>query len=272
MLLKGTSHEFELGPQVAQDDRFNIFLCTKVGEPDKVFLFVVAQEGMNPAVDRWAYMLKELAQHAERLEQKYDSIKKDPKDCLNYQLGFPAVVDTFKSPKKRQIMILAFEHSTPSAMVPIARMVERDRLRVDIKTSVWMMGKMLKILAFAHSQEISVGLIDSGTILIDPEQHYVNFFDWSEAKIVQPLTEDIKRQEISEAASVVIEALEGNPDDRTIPNNEGVEGERYCAHLWTLADGLNSDASVAHERFYQFVEGLWKRKFYPFTTFSRTGV
>lgn len=270
MLLKGASHEYELGPQVAQDDRFDVYLCTQVGSPEKVFLLVVAQEGMNSIVDRWAFMLKELAQHAERLEKEYATVKTNPKDLLNYQLGFPVLVETFKSPKKRRILILAFENSTPSAMVPIAKMVERDRLRVDIKTSVWMMGKLLKVLAFAHDQNVSVGLVNSGNILIDPDQHYVNVFDWSAAQMCpSPLDDETKRGEIADAAKVVVDALGGSVSDRTIPNNEGEEGEHYCAHLWTLTDALTCDASLAHEHFYQLVEGLWKRKFYPFTTFTR---
>lgn len=271
MLLKGASNDYELGPQVAQDDRFDIYLCKQAGNSEKDFLLVVAQEGMNAVVDRWAFVLRELAQHAERLEREYAAIKKNPKDCLNYQLGFPVLVETFKSPKKRRIMILAFENSTPSAMVPIAKMVARDRLRVDIKTSVWMMGKLLKILAFTQSQNISVGLLDSGNILIDPEQHYVNVFDWSEAQINPSSLDDAtKQREIGEAANVIVDALGGDVNAHTIPNNEGDEGERYCAHLWTLVEATSvSDAAAAHKLFYEFVETLWARKFYPFTTFSR---
>lgn len=271
MLLKSASHEYELGQQVAQDDRFDVYLCTQVGNPEKVFLLVVAQEGMNPIVDRWAFMLKELAQHAERLEKEYATVKTNPKDLLNYQLGFPLLVETFKSPKKRRILILAFNNSEPSAMVPIAKMVERDRLRVDIKTSVWIMGKLLKVLAFAHDQNISIGLIHSGNILIDPDQHYVNVFDWSAAQVSpSSLDDETKRREIADAAKVVVDAIGGDAGGRTIPNNEGEEGERYCAHLWTLVEAASvSDTTMAHERFYQLVEGLWKRKFYPFTTFTR---
>lgn len=269
MILKGNETTYELGPMVAQDDRFNIHLCTKADDVNKSFLLVAAQEGMNSVVDRWGFVLKELAQRATRLEEEYALIRKDLHDVLNYQLGFPVFVDSFKSPKKRQILILAFANSEPSAMVPIARMIQRDKLRIDMKTSVWMMGKLLKILAFAHDQGISVGPIHTGKILIDPDKHYVNFFDWSETQISVSLGDETKRTEISDAAMVIIEALGGDASNRTIPNNEGDEGERYSAHLWTLVDALLPDAATAHKRFYEFVEKLWTRKFHPFTTFRR---
>ena len=64
----------------------------------------------------------------------------------------------------------------------------------------------------------------------------------------------------------IVDALGGDAETRSIRNDEGEEGERYIAHLWTLVDGLFRDADVAHGRFYQLVEKLWQRKFYPFTT------
>lgn len=268
MNLKGILGEYQLGPAVARNDGFDVFLCTPVDNSTKNYLLVRSQETTNPIVDRWAFILSELAKQAAHLEAEYALIKTDPKDILNYQLGFPRLIEAFKSPENRQIMILAFRHSEPSEMVPIARMIQKDKLRVDLKTSVWMMGKLLKILSFAHGQGIGVGLINTGTILIDPDRHYVNIFDWSTAQISSSLTDELKRKEIAQAATVVIQALGGDVAKRTIPNhNEGEKGERYCAHLWTLVDALFADATVAHKAFYQLVDKLWKREYHPFTTF-----
>lgn len=272
MIVVGNDHRYDLGPLVAQDERFDILTCSTIEDAPKHFLLVAATDGHNPIVDRWAFTLAELARHARRIEEEYAKVKKDPNAFLNFQLGFPRLVETFPSPKKRRIMILAFENSEPSAMVPIARMVRKDRLRVDLKTSVWMMGKLLKILAFAHQQGISVGTLGSGTILIDPDQHYVNIFDWSDARISPKLDDETRRSEIVSAAVAIVEALGGDADERFIHNSEGEEGERLIAHLWTLCDGVFRDADVAHGRFYQLVEKLWGRKFYPFTTYSIEGV
>lgn len=272
MIVVGNDHRYNLGPLVAQDERFDVHTCSTIEDSPKDLLIVAATDGHNPAVDRWSFTLGLLARHARRVEEEYAKVRTDPNVLLNYQLGFPRLVETFMSPKKRRIMILAFENSEPSAMVPIARMVRKDRLRVDLKTSVWMMGKLLKILAFAHQQGISVGSLGSGTVLIDPKEHYVNVFDWSNARIAPKLDNDATRSEIVSAALAIVEALGGDADERFIPNNEGEEGERLIAHLWTLCDGLFCDANVAHGRFYQLVEKLWGRKFYPFTTHPIEGV
>lgn len=265
-MLQGALNEYQLGERVARNDRFEIFFATPADNPKRLCLIVVAQEGKNPIVDRWAYILTVLAEHAARLEEEYQTIRTDPSDVLNYQLGFPILVEAFKSPENQQIMVLAFEYSTPSEMVPIAKMIRKERLRVDLKTSVWVMGKLLKTLSFAHSQGLSVGVINTGTILIDPERHYVNVFDWSAAQISSSLTDQTKRKEIAQAGEVVIRALGGDVTDRMIPNDtEGDKGERYCAHLWTLVDGLFVDAAVAHKSFYQLVDTLWERGYHPFT-------
>jgi hypothetical protein len=270
--LTGVLNEYQQGAKVAVNNQFDIHLCTPADNPKKSCLLVTAREGKNPVVDRWAFILKELAQHAERLEEEYALTKTDPNSFLNYRLGFPTLVETFKSPAGQQMMIVEFEHSEPSAMVPIARMIQKDEFRVDLKSSVWMMGKLLKILAFAHDQGISVGPITTGKILIDPDQHYVNVFDWSAGQMsTPPLTDELKQQEIAQATNVIVDALGGDVTQRTIPNNEGEEGERYIAHLWTLVDALFRDANLAHERFYQLVEKLWGRTFHPFTTFTRKG-
>ncbi len=271
-MLNGTLNEYQQGVQVARNKRFTIHFCTPADNPTKIDLLVAAEEGKNPLVDRWAFILQELAEHAVRLEDKHALTKTDPESFLNYRLGFPTLVETFKSPEGQQMMVVRFENSETPAMVPIGRMIQKDNLRVDMKTSVWMMGKLLKALAFAHDLGINVGPITPGKILIDPEQHYVNIFDWSEGLISSPpLTDELKQQEIAQASMVIIDALEGDIDNRTIPHDDGEEGDRYAAHLWTLVDGLFVDATVAHAAFYQLVEKLWGRTFYPFTTFTRKG-
>lgn len=269
MILKGSLGEYTLGTKVGGNKQFSIYLCKPDDDSGRDYVLVVAKDGMNGIVDRWGFVLKELMQHAKRLEDEYASVKTDANEFLNYQLGFPILMETFNSPEKRKILILRFENSEPENMVPIARMIEKDNLRVDMKTSVWMMGKVLKLLSFVHRQKVSVGPINTAKVLIDPDEHYVNFFDLSAAQITHGLTKEAKKQEIIKATSVVLEALQGDVSNRTIPNSEGKEGERYSAFLWQLFDGKFSDASVAHKRFYEFVNKLWERKFYPFTTYKR---
>lgn len=270
MFVQGETCRYDVGRKVAENPRYKVHLCTSDDEDSQNLLLVVAQDGQNGVVDRWAYVLRELARHAQRVEEEYSRVKTDPDAVLNYQLQFPRVVETFKSPKGRRIIILAFESSEPSAMVPVARMIRKDNLRVDTKTSVWMMGKLLKLIGFAHSQNIALGTIANGTVLIDPDRHYVNVFDWTAATLSHvPLTEEDKRKEVLQASHVIVDALGGDLRQRKIPNDEGEEGERYNAHLWTLADGIYADADQAHLRFYQLVDRLWERGYHPFTTLPR---
>lgn len=270
MIVQGETCRYDVGRKVAENPRYKVHLCTQEGGDPESLLLVVAQDGHNGVVDRWAYVLRELARQAQRVEEEFALVKTNPDAKLNYQLQFPQVVETFKSPKGRQIMILAFESSSPSAMIPIARMVSKDKLRVDTKTSVWIMGKLLKLIGFAHAQNISLGAIANGTVLIDPDRHYVNVFDWTAATLSHiPLTEDDKRKEVVLASHVIVDALGGDLRQRTIPNDAGEEGERYNAHLWTLVDGIYPDADQAHLRFYQLVDQLWERGYHKFISLPR---
>ena len=212
-----------------------------------------------------------MAQYAEKLEEKYISHRANPKDRLNYQWHFPAIVETFLSPEqKRKVLVVRFIDSNASQMVSIAKMVRKDNLRVDIKTSVWILGKLLKALLFFHDQRISVGEVSIGKILIDPEQHFVNFFDLSLATFSQePLDEETCRAGIVQATQVVMEVLGVDLDSGEYPYPADEEEVRYLEHLRLMEEGIFGDVQLAHQRFYELVESLWGRKFHEFTTLTR---
>ncbi len=262
---------YEAGKLVGTTEGFRLYLYVQV-ETGKAFLFQVAQEGQNGLLDRFGYVLNELKQNALHLEKEYAKVREDPKVLLNYQLGFPELVDTFLVDGTR-INVLGFRNvENPAAMVPIARMVKKDHLRVDMRTSVWIMGKLLKLLVFAHSQGISVGRINAGNVLLEPDQHYAVLFDWTASQFYSnQVPPEIRKKEISQAAKTVIVALGGNVGNRMIPD-DGDEGYgRYRDHLLRLSDGAESNPSKAHERFYKLVDGLWQREFYQFTTYQMKG-
>ncbi len=269
-IVQGKEFSYHVGSLVAKTGSFQFYLCEQVETGRSCFLQVALEVEKNGVLDRASYLLRELLDRSDKLEEEYAKVKEDPKDLLNYQLGFPELVETFLSSKGFRVNILAIrEVEQPQNMVPLARMVHKDRLRVDLRTSVWIMGKLLKILTFAHDQGIAIGQVSAGNIMIEPDQHYVVVFDWSAAQI---LTDEVPRAtqqaEISQAAQAVILALGGKVGARFIPD-DGEEGyDPYTNHLWRLAEGVESNAGKAHERFYGLVDGLWKREFYPFTCHS----
>lgn len=256
--------------EVAKTRRYHLYLCVQEETGRQCLLQIATTAENNGELQRAAYILGELARHADKLEEEYKKVKTDPNVLLNYQLGFPELVDSFICHEQsgRQINILAFRNvEDASDMVPIANITAKDHLRIDLRTSAWIMGKALKLAGFAHAQGFSIGLATGTNILIDGERHYVVIFDFTQAQIFEKeVPEEIRRQEISEAARAVITVLDGEAETGLFPEDIVTEENmEYIRYLLKLARGNVGDAREAHKTFYEIVDRTWKREFYPFT-------
>jgi hypothetical protein len=259
------------------DKKFRTYRCIQEETGRECLLRIAAAAKYNAELHREAYVLKELAKHADMLEKDYGTIKTDPKAFLNYKLGFPELVDsfTFQEQGGRQVNVLAFKNVEKVIdMVPLINITAIDHVRIDLRTSAWIMGKLIKLFAFVYDQGISVDLTTDENILINGEQHYVMFFDWTKASWSEDLQIDpmkVQRREIAQAASAVVVALGGNVKTGFFPiegNEEGTEKGRkeYIKYLLQLARGnMSVDAITAHKEIYRIIDGTWERAFHPFT-------
>lgn len=266
MIIKNGSRSYVVGQEVARAPRYNLYMCT-TKDGRECLLQVAASQEFNGSLDCEVYVLKTLKTSADALQEEY--ARDNPDKFLNYDLGFPEVVDSFVCSEQgnRRINILAFRNvSQVSKMVPISGIVKRDKLRVDLKTSAWIMGKLLKMLSFAHNEGIAVEKVGGDNILIEPDQHYVLIFDWSKAKVYTgEIPAEVRRLEISRAAKTVITVLGGDFQKEEIPDDGEECFAGYREVIFEIANGDFNDALRAHQKFYEFVEKNWKG-FYPFTT------
>jgi hypothetical protein len=271
MEISSGSGVYRVGKAVAEMDTYNLYLCQD-GSDRECLLQIGASSAQNGIISRIAFVLGELKQRADQLEQGYEKVKKDPKQTLCYDLGFPELVDSFVCPEQgdRRVNILGFRNvAKVSGMVPLYNLTKKDRLRVDLRTSAWILGKGLKMLVFAHECcGMAVHDMTEENVLIDPEQHYVVVFDWagSETFPTGIVPEEVAREDIAQLAKAVITVLGGNPETEELPGG-GEEGtELYKEHLLRLARGSERSVVRAHKELYQILDTLW-HGFYPFTTF-----
>ena len=269
MEVKNGASLYRVGKLVADNGKYRIYICTQGSADGQCLLQVATSAEHNGDLDRSAYILKELEGKSDRLEAEFAKVKPDPNLFLNHDLGFPKVVDSFTCVEQgnRRINILAFRCvEDVSRMVPLDTLTTKDHFRVDLRTSAWIMGKSLKLLTFAHGEGIAVGMM-MGNILIEPNEHYVVIFDWSEAKTAATgeLPAVDKRKDIAEAAQAVFAAIGGNLEDGSVPDVDDTT-QAYVDHLLLLTRGGTSDAEMAHCQFYELVDATWPREFYPFTT------
>ena len=273
MNLKGRKDEYcVIGDKVAETETYRLYLCEQVATGRECFLQIALSAAGNAALDRMAYFLDELQARAEELEVEYATVRTDPKKVLNYGFQFPELLDSFVSSEQggRKVNILAYRCvDAINAMVPIQTIMSKDSKGVDLRTSAWILGKLLKLLTFAHSQHISIGRLDESNVFIEPDKHYVLVFDWSGARIEQGgVSADVARQEIMAVARLVITFLDGDHQKRFVPEQSMDDGfALYTQHLFQLAAGSSASAEDAHAAFYKLIgsQGLkWKGK-HPFT-------
>lgn len=274
MIVESDSQRYLVGDRVADFGAYRLYLCKQENTGRQCLFQIAADIGRNGLLDRAAYLLTELKRSSDELEEEYALVRKDPKVLLNYDLGFPELVDSFicHGQGGRRVNILAFRNvEDVGRMVPIRNITEKDHRRVDLRTSAWIMGKTLKLLEFAHSQGITVGRVDGANILIEPDEHYVVLFDWSDAHThADTIPRKTTSNEIAQAAQAIITVLGGDFKTRSFPNDGEETFVRYTDHLLRLADGSQHTAETAHEEFYELIDGLWRREFYPFTFHTLT--
>jgi serine/threonine protein kinase len=189
---------------------------------------------------------------------------------LNYQISFPKLVESAVSDKdglRFNVLDLSSACDDISELGAVSQFASRELVRIDAGTSVWVMGKLLKFLAFVHGEGVSVRDLSGDNVLVHRERHYVLVFDFCSALLYPEGVPNGERcEDVSEAAKTVIGFLGGDPDGGTIPPDKELTDSRYEDTLRDLASGTVGDALKAHGEFYDLVDTIWERSFRPFTT------
>ncbi len=270
MKIANNSKIYQVGEKVAEAGSYRLFLCIQEETGRQCLLQIATSIGNNSELDRGAYILGELKRCSDETEEEYAKVRKDPKSKLNYHVGFPELVDSFicNDQEGRRVNIFAFRSVTNvSNMIPLTYITEKYHLRIDLRTSGWIMGKALKIIDFAHSNGIAIKSTAGNNILIEKDNHYVLIFDWTDAQMYPgEILIDVRTNDISQAAKAVITVLGGDWKKGIVPNDGEDAYPQYVNFLLRLARGSESNAQRAHANFYEIVDVFWKREFYPFTT------
>ncbi len=258
--------------ELRENAKFRFYLAFSDARPGtELMLKIATGVEYNGLLDREAMLLTNMREEAARRETEYARVRPGA-GTLNYQIGFPEMVETFTTPEQgnRRVLILGFDAAQKdlAELAPIALVRIRDKARVDPRTSAWVMGKLLKIIAFAHDQSIAVGDLTGENILIVRKHHLVSVCSWSEAELHPgKLENEVVRGEIRAATRSVVLLLGGDPETGHIPEDEQLVDGRYQAFLTSMLRGAYSSANKAHSAFYELVEALWERKFHPYTTY-----
>ncbi len=267
---------YQINKPLIQTQNFRLYRVVSESFPGQVMILkIVTDKNLNHLLEKEAFTLKSMSEEADVVENEYS--ENHPGKTLNYQIGFPKLIDNFLSPENenRRILVLTLTMSESlSGVVPINMITEQDKVRIDPKTSVWILGKFLKIIAFAHDRMmIAVGNLSSENIFIIRKDHLISIFDWSQVVFYSSgVPHEVVNDELRKAVQVVIVLLGGDPKTGTIPDHEQLEGEgaNYRLLLKSLLTKDFESVYDAHLQFYEVVEEIWERKYHPFTEIPLT--
>lgn len=261
---------------VGENECFRYYRASSDEQKDRDLMLKIGTTlEQNGVLDKEAFLLLLMTEEADRLEAEHARLHEGA-EALNYQIGFPTVIESFIAQEQgaRRVLVLAFEAADSLAeLAPLSLIRARNCVRVDPKTSAWVMGKLLKIIAFAHGQGIKVRDLTGENILVVREpNHLVTVLNWSSSILRKsPLASHEAREDIRAAACEVLMLLGGDPATGMLPEDEQLLGNGYAEFLTGLARGVYSNAYEAHSAFYHLVEAIWGRKFHPWTTYPLTG-
>jgi hypothetical protein len=271
--IESENDSYEVEMQVAKFPYSRVCLVHRLSDGVRLLLQAATTFDDNSRLARAAYIYSYLATRAEEIEKEYATKGKGGK--LNYHLHFPALEEAFTHATKKgnqQMIVTGFHHVTdPNQMVPVRHVIEADKLRTDLRSTVWIVGKALKALQFAHDAFISIGMTDAGNLLIEPNQHYVVFFDLASAELrTEPVPHAVRTEEIIEVAKAAIDLAEGDAETGEFPDTEDGRLKPYVDSLIELANGSYCDANEAHRHHYEVADSLWEPgAFHRFTCFPR---
>lgn len=267
MILLHDDRHYEVGSLVGETDYSRIYSC-KIDSDHTSGLLVITTDAMhNGRLDKAAFVLGKLGEASPVYEAEYAKLGSGK--LLGYDRLFPCLVDNFVASQQggRRVNVLKFiDVESPSALAPLSNIRNRDHLMVALSSSAWIMGRLLKLLVFAHDLGISVRSMTANNIMIEPNQHFAIVFDWSNAIVHggQVPTQE-SRIDLSLAAQAVFGAIDGDLRDGSCPQTDE-KTKPYVRFLWELARGSHTEALLAHQSFYELVGEIFGFGFNPLKT------
>lgn len=268
MEIRSQTTTYQVGALVGKTASYNVYIVTS-GVGEQHLMKTAVTDHCNGLLDREAFLLRELHQEITHRNAEYKARNKTDHG-LGYQRCFPRLVESLVVPEQgqRRVNIIAvYGASSVKDLVPLEQYRTRANARIDPKSSAWIMGRLLKIFTLTHPMGVAAGKIDGGNILINPIEHHVVLFDWTEARHHDgQLPRTVACEEISHAAKAVILALGGNLATGELPTSDQLPDSRYADYLKRMAHGSVCDAVSAGAQFYELLDTVWKPSFHPFTT------
>lgn len=215
---------------------------------------------------------------AEELEAINREIEATLNRRLHFDLLFPSLVENFTSSEgqgRRQINILSFTDMDAREFMPLTQIMAKNQ-RVDLKTSAWIIGRMLKLLGFVIMSRVSASFTPE-KFLLGPEKHHLMLLDWVNAHTVFGSSVEDVNLNILRIGQCGLDLIGATYDQKNWEYAYPLEENEYeyidfLHRMATLSGNFYrsyDDALVPHRLFYSVVDRAWGKAYHPFTTFPK---
>jgi len=270
LVLDGKNNRWVVGEKkVAETPVYSLYICVDEAGEREYLLQIATDAKNNGTLARAVFNLGWLQRASDEMERD------DPGPegrRRNIDRLFPQVADEFLFVEQgnRRVIILSVRDvpDVSTRLYALSRYRDQGGLRLDLRSSAWIMGRLLKLLGLTHSQGIANNLLSGGNMLISPDDHFLPVFDWTASTMHDAgIPGEVRRQEIATAAQAVFASIGGDPATGDYPYHDDTDPDgRYVRLLWEMASNPDRDAPTAHDRYYDLLDELWGVKFHPFTT------
>lgn len=254
---------YEVGSLIGETDTYRLY----TGEsPDGEVLIKVAKtfEDIDYLSEesRFFRNLSVMSDDVERVR------KQNGGDALHYDWLFAKLIESWceASQGSRMINVYQMPEVKLDELIPLSKLMKQTY--VDVRTSVWVLGKIFKLYSFFEliSDEMDIPFVQytefsTANYLVEPEHHRLILMNHE--KEVRNLGGETYRL-VRKITSEIIPWI--------VPGN-GEEDEEYMNLLRDFSDDGRYNFEVAHKDLYTLVRKLWGIEYYPFTyKIERAGI
>lgn len=244
---------YEVGNLIGEASKFRIYLG--YGDEKEVVIKVAKtfEDGDFLAEEAsWFNVLRAFTAQVAAMQEDLGQTN------AHYDWLFANLISSFLEPTQqdRRINILETVDVNFSKLIPLSKL--RNQTEIDVRSSVWILGRFLKIYGFyellatsGDNPIVQYANFSPGDYLIGPERHRLIYYNHSGA------TADV-------IANTYVMAIAKFMLEWTVAEDDPAE-QKYYQLLSDFATKGRVTCKEAHTELYQLVNELWGIQYHPFT-------
>lgn len=248
---------YDVGSLIGETSKFRIYLGENGDEKVIVKVAKTFEDGDYLAEEAsWFNVLKAFIAEVERVQEDLG------KTNSHYDWLFADLESSFleSTQQDRRINIFKVKDVDFDGLIPLPKLCAQTK--IDARTSVWILGRFLKVYSFyellassGDNPVVQYADFSPGDYLIGPERHRLIYYNHSEH-----VADVIANDYVIAIAQFMMDWVEVRAD---------LDEQKYYDLLNNFATTGRVTCEEAHAELYRLVRELWGIQYYPFTYYDQ---